>query len=441
MEVSVEKTSELGRKMMISIPEAIVQDKVNERLKSLAGEVKIDGFRSGKIPQKVVQQRYGARIKKEITGSLIEENYFQALRDNNLHPAGMPHIEPVKCSEGITFIAVFEVYAKFTLDAVATIHINRPVASVEASDIDAMIDTLKEQHKNWQASEQDSQIGDRVTITFSASCEGENFTGGEVDNFQVELGSKRMVAGFEEQLSGLSVGAKKTFTATFPQDYGNKKIAGKAVEFKIDVLKIATPVLPLPEIDADFIKAYGIESGTLTEFRADVKNNMQHKLTQALKVMLKNSVMDALYATISVSLPNVLVDQEIKSLMKSHDESAKKRNVDINYIKPTAADFASQAKRHVALSLILAEIIRQNAIKVEADKTRLAINNMAQSYADPEQVINWYYSDKQRIAEVEQMLLEDAVVDWVLKKIQVTDAVVSFNDVLQSTTQQGFLNA
>ncbi|GFO72594.1 trigger factor [Bathymodiolus japonicus methanotrophic gill symbiont] len=432
MEVSVEKTSELSRKMIVNIAEDVVQSKVNERLKSLAREVKIDGFRPGKVPQKVVQKMYGARVREEITGDLIQENYVQALQDNDLRPAGMPHIEPVESDEGFTFSAVFEVYPDFSLDAVETVEVNKPVSSVEASDVDAMIAKLVEQNKSWQPSGQDSQTGDQVTITFSGACEGENFTDGSVEDFQVELGSKNMVPGFEDQLTGLAVGAKKTFEVTFPADYGNEKLAGKPAEFEIEVLKIENPVLP--EVDAEFIKAYGIESGDLAEFRADVENNMQRELAQGLKVKLKNSVMDALYENISVALPKVMVDQEVESLMKPYYENAKKRNVDVNEIKPATADFEEQAKRRVALGLILAEIIQQNNIKVEEDKVRTLIEDMAQSYDESLQVINWYYGDKERMAEVEQMVLEDATVAWVLDKIKVTDEPVSFKEVMEPAT-------
>lgn len=430
MQVSVEKTSELSRKMIVTVPEDIVQGKVNERLKSLAREVKIDGFRPGKVPQKVVQKMYGARVKEEITGDLIQTNYFQALQDNELRPAGMPQIEPIQSEEGFSFAAIFEIYPEFTLEGVDGIEVSKSIASVEEGDVDVMIAKLQEQKKDWQASEQGSQTGDQVTITFSGTSEGKNFTEGTVDDFQVELGSKRMVPGFEDQLTGLAVGAKKTFEVTFPEDYGNEKLAGKPAQFEIEVLKIETP--SLAEINEEFIKAYGIERGDLAEFRTDVKNNMQRELEQGLKTRLKNSVMDALYDAVSVVLPKVMIDQEIESLMKPYYENAKKRNVDVNDIKPATADFEDQAKRRVALGLILAEIIQKNEIKAEADDIRAVINGMAESYEDPEQVINWYYGDKERLAEVEQMVLEDATVAWVLERIKVTDEAVSFKDVMDA---------
>ncbi|MBW6452605.1 MAG: trigger factor, partial [Methyloprofundus sp.] len=347
MQVSVEKTSELSRKMTVIIPEEIVQGKINERLKTLAREVKIDGFRPGKVPQNVVKKMYGTRVREEITGDLIQTNYFKALQDNDLRPAGMPHIEPVKADEGFHFTATFEVYPEISLEAIDAAAVTKPVAVVEASDVDAMIEKLKEQRKVWVAAEQESQDGDKVTIKFSGVCDGENFTDGTVEDFQIEIGSKRMIPGFEEQVTGLAVGATKTFEITFPEEYANEKLAGKVAEFEIEVLKIESPTLP--EIDAEFIKAYGIDSGNEEEFRADVQTNMQRQLDQALKLRLKNAVMDALYETVPVTLPVVMIDQEVESLMKPYYESAKKRNIDVNDIKPANADFEDQAKRRVAL--------------------------------------------------------------------------------------------
>jgi len=430
MQVSVEKTSELSRKMTVIIPEDIVQGKINERLKTLAREVKIDGFRPGKVPQNVVKKMYGARVREEITGDLIQTNYFKAVQDNDLRPAGMPQIESVKADEGFQFTATFEVYPEVSLEAVDAAAVTKPVAAVGVSDVAAMIEKLKEQRKVWVASEQDSQDGDKVTIKFSGVCDGENFTDGTVDDFQVEIGSKNMIPGFEEQVTGLAVGATKTFEITFPEEYGNEKLAGKAAEFEIEVLKIESSALP--EIDAEFIKAYGIESGDEEEFRADVQTNMQRELDQALKSRLKNAVMDALYATVPVALPVVMIDQEVESLMKPYYENAKKSNMDINDVKPANADFEDQAKRRVALGLILAEIIQKNEIKVDADQVRSVVDEMAASYEDPEQVVSWYYGDKARLAEVEQLVLEDATVEWVLGKVKVTDENVAFSDVMDS---------
>jgi trigger factor len=430
MQVSVEKTSELSRKMTVNIPEDVVQSKVDERLKTLARDVKIDGFRAGKVPQQVVKKMYGARAREEVTGDLIQKNYFKALQDNDLRPAGYPQIEPVESDEGFEFVAIFEVYPEFTLDAVDKIEVSKAVTTVDAADVDTMILKLREQRKEWSTSEADSKDGDQVTIKFSGVCEGENFTDGTVEDFLVEIGSKLMIPGFEEQLIGLAVGATKTLEVTFPEEYTNKDLSGKPATFEVEVLKVESSTLP--ELDAEFIKAYGMDSGEEADFRADIEKNMQRELEQALKTKLKNSVMGALYSNVEVALPATMVDQEVDSLMKPYIENAKKQNLDINDVKPAAANFEEQAKRRVGLGLILAEVIQKNEIKADVDAVKAVIDGLAESYEKPEEVVSWYYGDEKRLAEVEQMVLEDAAVEWVLTKAKVTEETMSFSSVMES---------
>jgi len=429
MQVSVEKTSELSRKMTVKIPEDAVQVKVEERLKTIARDVKIDGFRAGKVPQKVVKKMYGGRAREEVTGDMIQTNYFKALQDNDLRPAGYPQIEPVQSDEGFEFVATFEVYPELTLDSVDNIEVSKAVTTVDAADIDAMILKLREQRKEWSTSEADSADGDQVTIKFSGICDGENFTDGTVEDFLVEIGSKRMIPGFEEQLIGLSVGATKTLEVTFPEEYTNKELSGKPATFEVEVLKVESA--SLPEVDVEFIKAYGMESGDEAEFRADIEKNMQRELAVALKNRLKNSVMDALYANVEVALPTTMVDQEVEALMKPYIENAKKQNLDINDVKPAAANFEEQAKRRVGLGLILAEVIQKNEIKAESSAVKEVIDGLAESYEKPEEVVSWYYGDEKRLAEVEQMVLEDAAVDWVLTKATVAEETLSFSSVME----------
>ena len=434
MQVSVEKTSELSRKMTITVPEDVVQDKVDERLKSVAREVKIDGFRPGKVPQKVVKKMYGARVREEISGDLIQTHYVLALQENDFRPAGMPKIEPVASDEGFCFTAVFEVYPEFSLEGVDAITINKSTASVAESDVDTMVEKLRDQRKTWEATEQEAEEGSRLTIKLSGISEGENFTDGTIENFEVEIGAKRMIPGFEDQLKGLVVGGAKKFEINFPEDYTNKDLAGKLAEFDVEVLQVESSILP--EIDEEFIKAYGVESGNADEFRADVEQNMQRELEQGLKANLKNKVMDALVDSVQVALPTAMIDQEIESLMKPYYENAKKQNIDVKDLKLPKENFVEQAQRRVALGLILGEIIQKNEIKAEEDKVRSVVNDMSVSYEQPEDVVNWYYADKKRLAEVEQLVLEDAAVDWVLAKVGVTDEMVSFSDIMDSEAQQ-----
>ena len=428
MQVSVEKTSELSRKMTVSVPEAVVQEKMAERLKSLARSVKIDGFRPGKVPQHVVKKMYGDRIRGEIASELIKATYYDALQDQDLKPAGHPYIEPVDETEGFKYTAVFEVYPEITLEGIDQLEVVRPVATVSDSDVENMIEKLRAQQQSWHIVDRPAQEHDRVTISFSGTSEGENFTDGRVEDFQVVCGSKKMIPGFEDNLVGLETGSNKTFTLTFPEDYDNKVLAGKVAQFEVDVIKVEEPLLP--EIDEDFVKAYGIEDGSVESFREDVRNNMDRELEQALRSKLKSSVMDALYEKIQLTVPNTLVDMEVDSLMKPYIETAKRQKMKLEDLKLPRDVFEEQAKRRVALGLILGEIIQKNAIKLDSNKVRSTIEDLARSYERPDDVINWYYSDESRLTDVQQMVLEDQVIEWLVARAKVSDETVNFNDVM-----------
>lgn len=428
MQVSVEKTSELSRTMTVCIPEAVVQKKMADRLKSLAREIKIDGFRPGKVPQEVVKKMYGERVRGEIAGDLIKDTYYDALEGQDLKPAGHPHIQPLDEIDGFKYTAVFEVYPEISLKGIDELEIVRPLSSVSDADVDGMIEKLRVQKQTWRVVDRPAQNSDNVTISFSGTSEGENFTDGKLEDFKVICGQKKMISGFEDNLLGLTAGAHKTFILNFPEDYGNEKLAGKAAEFEVDVVEVEEPVLA--EIDEAFIKAYGIEDGLIGSFRADVKNNMQRELDQALRSKLKSSVMDALYGKVKLTVPNTLVDVEMESLMKPYIETAKRQKMKLEDLKLPRDSFEDQAKRRVALGLILGEVIQKESIKLDNDKVRSTIEDMAKSYERPEDVVAWYYSDESRLNEVQQMVLEDQVVEWLVAQAKVSDETVNFNDVM-----------
>ena len=428
MQVSVEKTSELSRKMTVSVPEAVVQEKMAERLKSLARDVKIDGFRPGKVPQQVVKKMFGDRVRGEIASDLINETYFDAIEGQDLKPVGHPHIQPLDEVDGFKYTAVFEVYPEISLEGVTQLEVLRPVATVSESDVDQMIDKLRAQQQTWHIVDRPALKYDNITISFSGTSEGENFTEGRVEDFQVVCGSKKMIPGFEENLVGLDVGAHKTFTLNFPEDYGNEKLAGKTAEFDVDVIKVEEPLLA--EIDEAFVKAYGIEDGSVESFRVDVKNNMERELELALRGKLKGSVMDALYEKIPLTIPNSLVDIEIENLMKPYIETAKRQKKSLDDLSLPRDMFEGRAKRRVALGLILGEIIQKNAIKLDDDKVRSTIEDMAKSYERPQDVVNWYYTDESRLNEVQQMVLEDQTIEWLVAQAKVSDEQVNFSDVM-----------
>ncbi|WP_230874665.1 trigger factor [Methylomonas sp. LL1] len=415
--------------MTVSVPDAVLQEKMETRFKKLAREVKVDGFRPGKVPTSMVKKLYGERVKNEVAGDLIQSTYFEALQQQALVPAGHPSITPAEKSEGFEYIAEFEVYPEISLDAIEALEITRPTAEVTEADVDNMIEKLRQQKKTWAVVERASQEGDRVNIHFSGVSEGENFTDGKVENYAVEIGGKQMIPGFEDELKGLSVGETKSFNITFPEKYNSEKLAGKAAVFEIEMVKVEQPVLP--ELDADFIKAYGVEEGDADSFRADVKVNMERELVQGLKNKLKNAVMDALYDNVKITLPNALIDQEIQALMKPYTERASKAKLKLEDLNLPRDMFENQAKRRVALGLILGEIIQKHEIKVDADKVRAVIDDMAKSYEKPEDVVNWYYADNSRLNDVQQMVLEDQAVAWVVERARVTDQSVGFEDVME----------
>jgi len=427
MQVSVEKTSELSRKMTVSVPEEVVQEKMAARLKSLAREVKIDGFRPGKVPQHVVVKMYGDRVRGEIAGDLIQTTYYEALQEQDLRPAGHPHIHSSDETEGFKYTAEFEIYPEISLEGVEQIEVSRPVATVQDVDVDGMIEKLRAQKKSWAVVDRASQEHDRVTISFSGACEGESFTDGKVENYQVEVGAKQMIPGFEENLIGLKAGVNKTFEVPFPEEYGNEKLAGKVAEFEVEVISVEEPVLP--EIDDAFIKAYGIE-GSMDAFREDIKSNLESELEQALRGKLKNAVMNALYEKIQIAVPNTLVDQEVESMMKPYIETAKRQRMKLEDLKLPRDLFEEQAKRRVALGLILGEVIHKNEIKVDDNKVRSTIEDMAKSYERPRDVVDWYYSDESRLNDVRQMVLENQTIDWLVAQAKVSDQAINFNDAM-----------
>ncbi|MGZ5051146.1 MAG: trigger factor [Methylobacter sp.] len=427
MQVSVEKTSELSRKMTVSVPEEIVQEKIEARLKSLARNVKVDGFRPGKVPQHVIKKMYGDRVRGEVVGDLVQDTYFEAIKQQDLKPAGYPYIQPSDETEGFKYTAEFEVYPEISLDGIEQIKVSRPIATVQEADVDDMVQKLRSQKKTWIVVDRASQENDRIKINFSGVSEGENFTNGKVENYQVEIGAKQMIPGFEDNLIGLKAGDSKTFEVSFPEQYGNEKLAGKKAEFEIDVVEVEEPVLP--EIDEAFIKAYGIE-GSVDSFREDIKNNLESELEQALRGKLKNNVLEALYEKVQFTVPNALVDQEVESMMKPYLETAKRQKVKLEDLKLPRDMFEEQAKRRVALGLILGEIIHKNDIKLDDTKVRSTIEDMSKSYERPEDVINWYYADETRLNDVKQMVLENQTIDWIVERVKVSDETISFSDAM-----------
>lgn len=431
MQVSVETTSGLERRMTITVPAARVDSEVNERVNKTARTVRMDGFRPGKVPVAVVKKRFGASIRQEALGDLIRDCFYEAVTQQKLNPAGFPTIESVK-DEGnadIAFVATFEVYPEVTVGDLAAIKVERPAAEIGDADVEKMIDTLRRQRASWIESGDAAKDGDRLDIDFDGSVDGEAFEGGASKGFSLVLGSKRMIPGFEDQLVGAKAGEERSLNVTFPEDYQAENLKGKAAVFKVKVNKVETPVLP--EIDAEFIKSFGIKDGGVDKFKADVRKNMERELKQAIKNKVKGQVLEGLVSVHSVDVPKALVQNEIgrqrQQMLRQFGGNAKNINPDM---LPDEL-FAEQAKRSVTLGLVIAEIIKSADIKVDADRVRALIEEIAESYETPSEVVNWYYGNQEQLQQVEAVVLEDQVVDHVLSKAAVSDKAGTYEDILR----------
>lgn len=431
MQVSVETMSGLQRRMTITVPAARVDSEVNQRISKAARSVRMDGFRPGKVPVAVVKKRFGASIRQEALGDLIRECFYEAVTQEKLSPAGFPTIESVK-DEGdadIAFVASFEVLPEVKLGDFAGIKIERPVGEVSEADVEKMIDTLRRQRATWTDTAEAAKDGDRLDIDFDGVADGVAFEGGSSKGFSLVLGSNRMIPGFESGLVGAKAGEEHTLKVTFPEDYQAENLKGKAAEFKVKVNKVQTPVLP--ELDEAFIKSFGVQEGTVDKFRADVRKNMEREFRQAVKNKVKGQVLDGLVSMHVIDIPKALLANEIsrlrQNMLKQFGGNAKNVNPDM---LPDEL-FSEQARRSVALGLLIGEVIKKGELKVDAARVRTLIEEVAESYENPSEVVNWYYGNKEQLQQVEAVVLEDQVVDHILAGAQVSDKPASYEEVLR----------
>ncbi len=421
MQVSIETTSELSRKMTVQVPEERIQEQVSKKLKSLAGKVKLDGFRPGKVPQSVIQKRYGQGVREEVFAELIQSSFYDAVREEKLTPVAGPKITPEAHQEGqgLKYVADFEVMPEFVLFPLEQMEVNRFVCEVTEEDMDTMLLRLREQRKTWAEIGEPAALGDRVTVHFEGKSDGQDFTNGKVENFPVVLGSRQLIPGFEEQLVGTVVGAQLAFILTFPQEYGVESLAGKPADFSVEVVKVEQS--QLPELDSEFVALFGVEDGDVGIFRAEIKTSMEREMKRVLAAKAKDSVMEELYRrNASLNLPTVLVNEELKSLLNSLREEAKKRKQPFDEAS-AREHFLSVARRRVALGLLLNRIIETDQVKVDSNRVRTAIDDLAVSYENPQEVVNWYYSNRDQLTQVQNMVIEDQVVDIILSRAKVNE--------------------
>jgi len=428
MQVSVENTSALERRMTIAVPAERVETEVNKRLQQTARRAKVPGFRPGKVPMSVIRQRYEDAARQEAFGDLVQSSFYEAVVEQKLNPAGAPAVEPKSFEKGkdLEFVAIFEVFPEFTVAGFESINVERLSAEVADADLDNMLEVLRKQNTRFETVERAAQNDDQVNIDFVGKVDGEVFAGGSAKGTQLVLGSGRMIPGFEDGLVGAKAGEERVVNVTFPEDYQNLDLAGKAAEFTITVNSVSAP--QLPELNEEFFAQFGIKESTLQDFRNEVRKNMERELRQAIKTKVKNQVMDGLLAANPIEVPKALLENEVNRLRV---QAVQQFGGNIKPDQLPAELFEEQAKRRVVLGLIVAEVVKQFDLKPDEGKVREMIEEMASAYQEPEQVISWYYKNDQQLNEVRSVVLEEQVVDTVLQKATVTDKSVSYEDAVK----------
>ena len=429
MQVSVETTQGLERRMTVALPSEDIDSAVLERLKNLSKTARLNGFRPGKVPFKVVKKRFEPQVRSEVLGSMINRSYYDAVRQENLRPAGQPDIVPdesaVDDDTGFSFIATFEVFPEFEPVYNDGITVNRPQVTIEESDIDEMVDNLLKQRTEYNVVERESRDDDQIVIDFTGRIDGEEFDGGKAEKAPLVLGSKQMIPGFESQLTGLSAGTEKTIDVTFPENYQAEHLAGKQTQFDIKVHEVKEP--SLPELNEELVRSFGIEDGQVESLRADILKNMQRELKTRVDKQVKSQVMDGLVALNVIDVPAALINEENKRQKEQMLEQMP-AGTEVSALPDEL--FSEQSKRRVQLGLIVGEIIQRNNLSADAAAVRDHVELLASSYEDPQQVIEYYYGNEEMLKNIEGMVLEEAVTNTVLEASTIIEEPTSFKDIM-----------
>lgn len=433
MAVTVETLEKLERKITLSLPLADIQTEVESRLKRLARTVKMDGFRPGKVPMKVVSERYGYSVQYEVLNDKVGEAFASAASEANLRVAGQPRItEKEGAPEGqATFDAVFEVFPEVKMGDLSEAEVEKITTEVTNEAIDKTIDILRKQRRTFaQRAQADVAVdGDRVTVDFEGKIDGETFSGGKAEDFQFLVGEGQMLKEFEDAVRGMKAGESKTFPLAFPADYHGKDVAGKTADFLVTVKKIEAA--NLPEVDEAFAKALGVAEGTVEGLRADIKKNLEREVKFRVQGRNKQAVMDALVSKAELELPKASVQAEVARLLEGARAELQQRGIkDAEKAEIPEDVFLPQAERRVRLGLVVAELVRANELHATPDQIKAHVEELAASYEKPEDVARWYFGDRQRLAEVEAVVIENNVTEFVLGKAKVSDKAVSFDELM-----------
>ena len=430
MEATTAQVNELERRVDLSIAIADVEKEMDQRLKRMGKNVKMAGFRPGKVPFSMVKQMHGDQARHEVLSEELDRVFGEAVTARKMRVAGYPRIEP-KTTESTThleFSAVFEVYPEITLGDMSAAEVERPILEVSAAEIEKTLDILRKQRVSYEDADRAAAKEDRVVIDFLGKKDGVPFQGGEAKDYPFVLGQGMMLPDFENAVEGAKAGESKTFDLAFPADYHAADLAGQTVQFEITVKQVQAP--KLPELDAEFAIGMGIADGDVTKMRTEIETNLKREVKRRIEGKLKDQVMEALIKTNPIAVPSALVDMEIQRLMQSARQDMEQRGMKVNDMPIQPEWFADQAKRRVTLGLILAEVVKAEKLHATPEQVRAMVEEGAQSYEQPEEVIRWYYAQPQRLQEVEGVAIENNVVEWVLSKAKVTDKAEVFDELM-----------
>ena len=429
MQVSVETTSTIERRMTIGVPASKVDSEVEKRLQKTAQTVRMNGFRPGKVPLSVVRRRYGDGVRQEVVGEVMRDAYIDALQQEKLNPAGYPKFEPKQLDSGkdLEFTAIFEVYPEIQVGDLSSLTLTQEAAEVVDADIDNMIEMLRKQSQTWAETEEPAAEGDRLTVDYKGTLGGEAFEGGTADGASIQIGSKRMIPGFEEGLVGLKAGESKTLDLTFPEDYHAENLKGKATQFEVSVKKVEAA--KLPEVNEEFFAQYGVQEGGMEAFRAELKKNMEREAKFAIANKVKQQIVDQLIASNEMQVPGALIQSEIQKMKQDAVQRFGGGQMDPAQLPDEL--FKDQSEKRVKTGLLFAQIIKDQELKASDEEIEAKIRELAASYQEPEQVVSWYMGNAEQKAQIESVVLEDTVVEYVLGKAKVTTKNVSYDDAVK----------
>jgi trigger factor len=432
MQANLETLGQLERRLSIAVPLVEIESEVDQRLKKLSRTVRMHGFRPGKVPLKVVAQQYGPQVRQEVLGDTLQKTFGEAVKQQNLRVAGYPQFEAKPVPEGASefeYSATFEIYPEVVPGDISAATITRPTLNVSDAEVDHTVEIMRKQRVQYEPAQRAAQDGDRVRIDYRGTMDGAEFQGSSAQNQPVVLGEGRLLPDFEKNLVGMTSGEKKSFDLRFPDDYHGKDVAGKTATFEVSVSEVAAP--KLPEIDAEFAKTLGVQDGDIAKMRAEIRANLEREVKARLKSRVKDQVMQTLLDATALEAPKALVGMETERLQQLARQDLTARGVKVDENTPMPADiFEQQAKRRVNLGLILGEVVKSQQLQARPEQVRAAVEEQAQSYEKPEEVVKWFYQSPDRLREIESIVLEDNVVAWALATAKVEEKSIAFDELM-----------